>query len=163
MSSCIESSLSSIGCGPGSELKVTGHSLGAALSGIGMMALHHDGWTIKEGYNFGMPRSGDSTFTKAFDTLFGDRFYRVTHHRDPVVQLPPDALIVDWHFDHVEPEVFFDGDISGGYVSCSVSDDKKCSEQYWDVAVDLLHVKDHLDYMGVKTSGDGCDDGILIV
>ena len=37
------------------------------------------------------------------------RFLRVMHNEDPVVQLPPDELIVDWHFEHAarmaEPDV----------------------------------------------------------
>ena len=48
--------------------------------------------------------------------------------------------------------------VKDGYIHCSKANDKKCSEQHWDVADDLLHLADHLDYMEVKTSLFGCKD-----
>merc|ERR1711916_265890 len=79
-----------------------------------------------------------------------------THHRDPVVQLPPDQLIGDWHFEHVEPEIFYNGHVSEEYVGCGVADDKTCSEQYWDIAIDALNLDDHLTCMDVDTAVFGC-------
>eukprot|EP00451_Oxyrrhis_marina_P006606 CAMPEP_0204303540 /NCGR_PEP_ID=MMETSP0468-20130131/83960_1 /ASSEMBLY_ACC=CAM_ASM_000383 /TAXON_ID=2969 /ORGANISM="Oxyrrhis marina" /LENGTH=449 /DNA_ID=CAMNT_0051282853 /DNA_START=45 /DNA_END=1394 /DNA_ORIENTATION=+ len=143
----------------GSSIKTTGHSLGAAIDGIAMMDLHSAGWKIAESYNFGMPRTGNEQFAAAFNKLFSSNFYRVTHHRDPVVQVPPDALIVNWHFTHVEPEVFYKGKVSAGFHQCSDASDKKCSHMYWDIAIDLLNLADHLDYMGVDTSFFDCKKG----
>merc|ERR1712196_631192 len=62
LKSCIHSKLSTIGCGRGSYLYVTGHSLGAAVSALAVMSLWNDGWGIAETYNFGMPRVGDNDF-----------------------------------------------------------------------------------------------------
>merc|ERR1712135_75773 len=81
--------------------RVTGHSLGAALAGLAALSLESYGYQIEEVYTFGMPRTGDAIWAKDFNARFSDRFFRVTHHEDPVVQIPPDYLIVDWHFEHV--------------------------------------------------------------
>lgn len=64
---------------------------------------------------------------------------------------------MDWQFEHVEPEIFYPGDVSAGFEECTQAhDDKHCAEQYWNVPIDLLYIKDHLDYMGVQTSPSGC-------
>lgn len=159
MRDCVKSSLVDIQCGAldGHPLHVTGHSLGAALAGISMMSLHHFGWAIGESYNFGMPRTGDSDFAKRFNSLFSDRFFRVTHHRDPVPQVPPSELVVDWHFQHVNPEIFYDGKVAAGHRRCDMTEDPRCADQYTNLVVDLLHIPDHLDYMGQDTSIFGCD------
>lgn len=159
---CVKTELASVGCPAGKSIRLTGHSLGAALSGIAGVSLSSDGWKVVEHYNFGMPRTGDANFAKAFNSLGGE-FYRVTHHEDPVVQLPPDELIIDWHFEHVEPEIFYNGDVSKGHVGCSVADDKKCSGQYWNLPIDALHIPDHLDYMGTETSTSDCKSGDIVV
>jgi len=159
MQDCIVSKLETIGCFKSSGLHVTGHSLGAALAGVSMMSLHQQGWTIAESYNFGMPRTGDEGFAKEFDSLFGDRFYRITHHKDPVPQVPPATLVVDWNFAHPGPEIFYDGDVSDGYTECDVQESPRCADQYFSSLVSdlLLHIPDHLDYMGTETSLFGCD------
>merc|ERR1711953_404335 len=109
-----------------------------------------------ESYNFGMPRTGDEMFAQKFNELFGDRFFRVTHYMDPVVHLPPNNLIVNWHFTHVSPEIYYKGDVKAGWVQCSNPDDEKCSAQNWNVVTDLLHLANHLDYMDVATSIFDC-------
>jgi len=154
---CIQETVSARQCGTSAKpARVTGHSLGAAIAGLAALSLESYGYQIEELYNFGMPRTGDEIWAKDFNARFSDRFFRVTHHRDPIVQLPPDQLIVDWHFEHVEPEIFYTGHVSEGYVGCGVADDKTCSGQYWDVAIDALNLDDHLSYMDVDTTILGC-------
>lgn len=162
LETCVKTQLGNVGCPTGKSIRLTGHSLGAALSGIAAVSLSSDGWKIAEHYNFGMPRAGDENFAKAFNVLGGE-YYRVTHHKDPIVQLPPDDLIVDWHFEHVEPEVFYDGDVSAGHLKCTVPDDKTCSGQYWNLPIDALFIGDHLDYMGTDTSIFGCKSSETVV
>ena len=68
---------------------ITGHSLGGAISVLAMapglamcleepalafaqspqVELSERGWSVKEGYTFGMPRAGDATFAVNFDHL----------------------------------------------------------------------------------------------
>jgi len=156
MQDCVISKLETIGCFKSDGLHVTGHSLGAALAGVSMMSLHHKGWMIAESYNFGMPRTGDEAFANEFSKLFGDRFYRLTHHKDPVPQVPPKQLIVDWHFEHPTPEIFYDGSVTDGYKECDLQEDPRCADQYSNLLIDLLHIPDHLNYMGQDTSVFGC-------
>merc|ERR1719265_339301 len=95
-----------------------------------MMSLHGQGWWTEEAYNFGMPRTGDEQFAKKFNELFKSQFFRVTHHQDPIPQLPPNKLISDWRFQHVEPEIFYDGAVAGGHHQCEADGDMSCSGQY---------------------------------
>jgi len=156
---CVIETLTNLGFGPNSGdssvIRTTGHSLGAALNNLAMIDLSSQGWYIEESYDFGKPRTGDSDFAATHDSLLGDRTFRVTHDRDPVPQLPPATLIVDWHFQHVEPEIYYPGKVSKGYEECFTAD-TNCIEQYWYLAIDALNINDHLDYMGVDTSVFGC-------
>jgi len=153
---CVEGSLTEIGSPKGSEIRATGHSLGGAVSSLAMVALVDHGWYIKEGYNFGMPRVGDAEFAKTFDSLFDGRFFRVTHHMDPVPHVPPTSF----GFQHVSTEVFYNGDVNGGYSVCPATEDQNCSGQYWNVVHDALHIGDHMDYMGEQTGSAGCTEAL---
>lgn len=155
---CVQETLASLGFGSGSTIRTTGHSLGAAINNLAMFDLEKEGWHIEESYDFGKPRTGDAVFAADFNSQFWGRAWRVTHSRDPVPQVPPADLIVDWHFEHVDPEVFYHSSVRKGYIICSNTADShvNCAEQYRDLALDLLNTGDHLDYMGVDTSPLGC-------
>ncbi|CAE7644999.1 unnamed protein product [Symbiodinium microadriaticum] len=152
LQSCIQSVLTKT-CS-NRELVITGHSLGGAISTLAMVDLSEKGWRIKEGYTFGMPRTGDATFAVNFDHLFFGKFFRVTHHRDPVPHVPPQ----DFGFQHLSSEVFYDGDVGAGFRHCQQAEDLRCAGRYWDVPVDLFYLKDHMDYMGQNTGSDGCEE-----
>mmetsp|Transcript_35004 Transcript_35004/g.81203 ORF Transcript_35004/g.81203 Transcript_35004/m.81203 type:complete len:369 (+) Transcript_35004:58-1164(+) len=154
---CVKGSLEIAGCPMGSKIRVTGHSLGAAISALAMMSLSDEGWHVTEGYTFGMPRTGDEHFAREFNLRFRGLFYRVTHHMDPVVQLPPTQLITNWHFQHVEPEAFYDGNVSAGHSECFRDGDQHCSSQYYDIVHDMLYIRDHLEYMGIQIGTSGCN------
>lgn len=162
---CITESLTTIGC-KGVPLRASGHSLGAGVVVLAMVDLKsHGGWDAAEIYNFGMPRLGDEAFRSMFEDMFKGRFYRVTHGRDPFVDLPAGP-----HYVHLEPEVFYKGDVLNGYVICHREMDKKCSSQYFPEGQNFMTGKDvawHHKYMGVDTTqagclepGVGCDDDI---
>lgn len=149
MQSCVESALNNLGCGKGSPIRTTGHSLGAATNLLAMMSLNADGWRVEESFHFGTPRTGDSVFAVSWNRTFSSTSFRVTHARDPVPQAP--FSLPGLKYEHVEPEIFYKGDVSQGEVECtSVDDTSKCAEQYKDLPLDLLHVNDHLDYMGLS-------------
>jgi len=151
LKACVQTSLTSLG---GKTVRTTGHSLGAALSIIAAVDLHYQGFTIEESYDFGRPRTGSVEFAHASEALFGNNVNRVTHQRDPVVQLPPDKWgIISWHYEHSAPEAFFDGADSVGVKICSDVHDKTCSAKYWDVLIDNLNVNDHLKYMDIPIAG----------
>jgi hypothetical protein len=157
----VKAVLAGTGCPVGSEIRTTGHSLGAAMNSLAMMDLTDAGWIIEESYDFGKPRTGNSEFAAAHNKLLGNRTFRVTHGRDPVPQVPPDQLVVDWHFEHVEPEVYYPGTVAEGHIQCNdvESSAKDCVEQYWNLAIDILHLNDHLTYMEAQTSIFGCENG----
>jgi len=157
MKSCIMDSLSARGCSRGDSIRTTGHSLGAGINSLAMMDLTDQGWVIEESYDFGQPRTGDETFAAKHNELFFDKFWRVTHDRDPFVHLPPtDFLGLPWHFTHAEPESFYGGHVSGGHVECTVAEDYSCAGYYYNVPIDALFINDHLTYMDVDTSTFGC-------
>jgi len=158
---CILGSLHLLDCAATAvpQVRITGHSLGAALTSLAMLSFAARGWQIEEAYTFGMPRTGDGFFAHEFAKHFGKGgFYRVTHHMDPVVQLPPSSLVSDWHFQHVEPEVFYNGTVEAGHVFCTSDGDQHCSGMYSNVLYDLMHVDDHLNYVGVDTATFGCKE-----
>jgi len=164
MKACVKSELAAKGSPAGSKIRTTGHSLGAAVNLIAMLDLSYDGWDIEESYHFGTPRTGNTEFAQAWNARFSDVSFRVTHHRDPVVQVPPDkwgfGIVLNWHFEHVEPEIFYDGEVNEGHNMCTISNDnsKGCAEYYWDIVDDLtFHISDHLHYLSMPTgcSADG--------
>lgn len=160
---CVTQQLNAHGCPAGSQIRTTGHSLGAALNGLAMLELASSGWNISESYDFGMPRTGDAKFAQEFDKRFAQVSFRLTHHMDPAPHLPPEELLVDLHFMHKEPEVFYNGDLAGGYTICTTVDDKTCAARYNDLAVDLSHWSDHFVYLGVETSPSGCPADAAVV
>lgn len=156
MKTCIQSALEAKGCPKGSAIRTTGHSLGAATNTLAMMDLVNSGWNVEESYDFGKPRVGNANFAAAFNSAFTGKAWRVTHAKDPVPQVPPtDLLDLPWHFQHVEPEIYYPGSVSDGYETCTTAQ-HTCAEYWWNVPIDLLHIADHLDYMGVDTSTFGC-------
>lgn len=149
MRTCVENALEAAGCARGSDIAVTGHSLGAALGALAAVGLQAQGWNIVESYDFGRPRVGNGAFAKAYDSRFRQRTYRITHAQDPVPHLPPQLL----GFEHTDPEIFYKSNLSAGWRQCNTSDaanTTNCSYQY-DSST-LLHVADHLDYMDLNIS-----------
>ncbi|CAE8614215.1 unnamed protein product, partial [Polarella glacialis] len=133
-------------------VSVTGHSLGAGVSAIAMMALRAHGFSIGESFNYGMPRTGDLAFSTAFSDSFTGSFWRVTHGKDPIVHMPPRAW-TPWNWRHVEPEVFYPGDLDDGFKICNVGTDEKCSFQFGDLN---YVIADHMKYLGIDMGQKGC-------
>lgn len=165
---CVWQELNSINCGRGSEVMTTGHSLGAGVLAMAMYYLEMAGWAIKESYAFGMPRTGNDIFANRLTKQFAGRFFRVTHHKDPIVQLPPDrwGQHLEWHYGHVEPEVYYNASMSEGYTKCTYANDLSCSLQNWYVALEAWREEcqeDHRHYMDVLISSANCTDPSLMV
>lgn len=164
LKSCIKSSLQELGAATGSSIRTTGHSLGAALNSIAMLDLDYSGWHVEESYDFGKPRTGDSNFAAAWNSKFFNIGFRVTHHRDPVPQVPPDQLIFNWHFEHVESEIFYKGGLSSGHQECTAAHQTTCAEEFWNLPLDLLNVDDHLNYLDLPIAscpGGGFADAVV--
>lgn len=155
---CVQTALRGTGCAEGSQIRTTGHSLGASMNSLAMVDLTDAGWIIEESYDFGKPRTGDSNFAANHNRLFQNKpIWRVTHGWDPVPQMPPtDLLDFEWHFEHVKQEIYYPGDVMGGYALCNVDDHTCGVEVHWDAPLNLLNIDDHLNYMGIETSIFGC-------
>lgn len=127
---------------PSSPIKVTGHSLGAALAQLTSMDL------IKAGvpctvYNFGQPRVGDQAYAK-FSTGKVDT-WRVTHNKDIVPHVP---VTTGMEFVHMCREEF--EDVNHNLKTCDTScEDPTCADQY---KLDQTNTDDHLIYLGLSLS-----------
>ena len=72
----------------------------------------------------------------------------MTHGRDPVPHLAPH----DFGFNHQVHEIFYKGNVKGGYVSCNdgpTKEDPKCCNQF---LADVM-VTDHLSYYEIDFAG----------
>lgn len=58
---------------------------------------------------------------------------------------------MEWGFEHIQTEIFYEGDLKKGYKICNdaVTEDKACSDKY---KVDL-GVVDHLTYYDIDFAG----------
>merc|ERR1719277_659634 len=121
------------------------------------MDLKQSGYNVAEGYNFGSPAVGDDGFAMVFDQLFHGRFFRVTHGKDPFVDMPPSSSYV-----HCSPEIYYQQleFHPGDYVVCDGPSDTNCSAQnfpdWQKVMTDASFVQYHHNYMGVDTTAAGC-------
>ena len=81
---------------------VTGHSLGASLAAVTASTIEVAfSKTVRAVYTFGMPRTGDQTFAKTYnstptenDTTLGKQTVRLVHGEDLVPTVPPSDLDV---------------------------------------------------------------------
>lgn len=147
-----------------SELALAGHSLGASLSVLATFDLGSS-YTIKENYNFGAYRVGNSAFAAAYNAKYSALTHRVTHAKDPI----PLGPLVSQGYEHVGGEVHYPGNVSQGYTLCQGNEDLSCSDQYcppstcgW-LFLTLFaagNAQSHLTYMqgvvSVMTDGESC-------
>lgn len=126
---------------PSYPVRVTGHSLGGAISSLCALDLNINvGVQNVQVLNFGSPRVGDSDFAVYFNNVIGS-IMRMTHQDDIVPHLPP----YDFNFEHVPTEVW---ENDGQYNVCNGSgEDPNCADS---VPVIDFSVSDHLSYMDVQ-------------
>lgn len=147
--------LRDVGCtqdGKDDLIYVTGHSLGAALTHLAMFALDSAGFHIAKTYSFEAPRVGNQAFADAFAVAFSRQIpvFRITHHYDPAVHVPPMAF----GYRHVEKEVYYDGE--GAYRVCEQMEDPACANQFWNLpSLLLFHTDDHCK-SPLLPNGDFC-------
>ncbi|GAO15631.1 uncharacterized protein UV8b_04812 [Ustilaginoidea virens] len=87
----------------GSRLVVTGHSLGGGLAALATASLIGQGFKVTATYTYGEPRNGDAEWAKYISRVARDvNYFRVTHYKDGVPQIPPSEL----GYVHHGPEYF---------------------------------------------------------
>lgn len=123
---------------PSYSVKVTGHSLGAALALLTSLDLLHSG-VANTVYNFGQPRAGDDKFAAFSSAKIST--WRVTHNKDTVPHIPYNSM----GFYHGCQEEFENA--SGAMKACNNGcEDTSCAAQYPFVQT---NVDDHLTYLGL--------------
>eukprot|EP01035_Chromulina_nebulosa_P017269 gene17269-22803_t len=126
----------------GYSVKVTGHSLGAALAQLTAMDLISAGISTSV-YNFGQPRVGDKSYADFSSNLLTT--WRVVHNADMVPHVPV-TLVMD--YVHACTEQF--EDVYGDLKTCDSScEDPTCSDQY---SLKETTIDDHLIYLGLPVS-----------
>ena len=141
----------------GTQLAITGHSLGAAMAVLAAYDLLNDNgdWKIHRVYTYGQPRVGNEAFAAAFTQQLADSgavYYRVVDYRDAVPHVPlrnmtRPSLGEDWV--HPQPEVYYNRTALGHYVICDDELDMRCSYQ-WSLVQTLEHTCDHCSYLGLN-------------
>jgi hypothetical protein len=123
---------------------VTGHSLGAAVAALCAVELGASSqslsFPIAGVYTYGEPRVGNDQFAKFYMT--GTQVsWRVTHWRDIVPHLPPEAF----GFHHTATEVWYTEDQKNYTVCDGSGEDPTCADQLFEA----VSIDDHLQYMGI--------------
>ena len=86
------------------RVKLTGHSLGAAISTLLMIYLHADGFDIARSINFGQPKLTNKDGVNRYEFL---PLTRVVDENDVVPLLPPVTLLDSLHglYEHLGDEI----------------------------------------------------------
>ncbi len=86
------------------KVRVTGHSLGAAISTLLMMFLHKDGYVVERSVNFGQPKLTNARGAEAYGFL---NLLRIVDENDLVPLVPPLTLIDSLHgaYEHLGSEL----------------------------------------------------------
>lgn len=117
------------------KIRVTGHSLGAAIAMIVAGYLEADGYNVTRLVNFGQPKvTSDEP-----EDILNDRITRVIDNRDVVPMLPPPGAPPSYH--HLGPEVILRP--GKDYVFLDAHDSDRLSiADFWR-EVSNASVKDH--------------------
>ena len=134
-----------------SNLILTGHSLGAALSTLLAFDILND--DVYEGFNihsiitFGSPRVGNYEFSNAIKNI---NSFRITHYYDIVPHLPQELL----NYYHIGQEVWYNED-NTEYKICDDEDseDKSCSNSC--APTKCTSTSDHLNYLNFTMGSEG--------
>lgn len=147
----IFTALKEFGC-KDKPLYLVGHSLGAAGLHYLMYDAMEDGYTVKYMYAMESPRPGNKAFAKALlKKAQGVSAWRITHHADIVVQVPPPVVL---GYSHALFEIFYDEKNGTHYRTCPALESLGCSLKFAALPV-MLTWRDHCWYVGRDPCGCG--------
>lgn len=123
------------------EILLTGHSLGAAISTLLMIYLHHEGFNIGPSVNFGQPKFTNQHGAEMYDFL---PLTRVVNNKDLVPLVPAASLLGNFHgeYRHLGQEVILLGGPHFVYLDNHIVTEKDLSD-VWNNLGDLS-LKDHM-------------------
>lgn len=79
----------------GKKIFVTGHSLGASMATLTAYRLAQKKKDIASVYLYAPPRVGNAEFVTGYNSLLGNRTFRILNNQDMVAHLPPAAEAAD--------------------------------------------------------------------
>lgn len=122
-------------------VRLTGHSLGAAIAALLMIYLHEDGFEIQRLVNFGQPKFTNKQGVERYHTL---PLTRIVDENDVVPLLPPATLVNALHggYEHMGDEVILLKGEEYIYLEQHQADTKKV-EGFWN-NLDHESIKEHL-------------------
>lgn len=149
---------------PKYHIVITGHSLGGALAGIAYPSLKPTSLPIQAVYTFGQFRIGNQAFADYVDGVSGTtedvvgEYYRVTHHRDGVPNLPSQGP----SYQHSRTEFYELDDASSGGNQTAGTTFRCFGQEAGDCnkgAARGFINQDHLMYTGIQMT-DGAECGL---
>jgi hypothetical protein len=125
---------------PKVKIRLTGHSLGAAISTLLMMYLHNDGFEIEQSINFGQPKVTNKHGVEKYRFL---PLTRVVDECDIVPLVPPITLLDSVHgvYAHLGDEIILLGNEYYHYLQ-EHNAERKSTGSFWR-NIGHESVKDH--------------------
>ena len=132
------------------SVRLTGHSLGAAIAAILMIYLHEDDFEIQKLVNFGQPKFTNKKGVQRYHTL---PLTRIVNENDVVPLLPPVTLLSALHgiYEHMGDEIILLKGIAYVYLEQHKVDMQKV-EGFWD-NIDHESVQEHFIANYLKNIG----------
>ncbi len=123
------------------EILATGHSLGAAVSTLLMVYLHHEGFNVGPSVNFGQPKFTNKKGAEKYSFL---PLTRVVNDKDLVPLVPPVTLLSSIHgeYRHLGQEVILLGGPHFVYLDSHIVTEKDLSEPWANLGD--LSIKEHM-------------------
>jgi len=114
----------------GLKVKLTGHSLGAAISTLLMMYLHEGGFQVEKSINLGQPKVTNTKGVAAYKFL---PLLRVVDGNDLVPLVPPLTLLDSLHgvYEHLGPELILLSNEHYAYLEESDAE-RKSVGSFWE-------------------------------
>ncbi len=111
------------------EVRVTGHSMGAAVAALLMIYLHEGGFQVARSINFGQPKVVDRKGAERYAFL---PLVRVVDEDDLVPLVPPATVLHSVHgaYDHFGEEVLL---LEGEHYTCLEQHDpaRRSADSFW--------------------------------
>ncbi|MCB1984220.1 MAG: lipase family protein [Burkholderiales bacterium] len=132
------------------SVRLTGHSLGAAIAAILMIYLHEDGFEVQKMINFGQPKFTNKKGVQRYHTL---PLTRIVNENDIVPLLPPATLLSAIHgiYEHMGDEAILLKGTAYVYLEQHQADTQKV-EGFWD-NIDHESVQEHFIANYLKNIG----------